>query len=247
MTTNKDKAVVEVKEHGTTPTLQVPILNPLNYNIWAVRIQAVFRVHKILEAIDITNDNVADESKDHMAIALLLQAIPEELVLQVAHLTTAKEIWRALKNRFIGVERVRDARLQTLESEFENLRMRQDESIDDYASKISKLVAKANSLGATYQDEKLVKKLLGSVPDRFIAIIAAIEQFADLKTMTFQESVGRLKAFEERTKHVHSSTGNDKLMFSSYNGRKPESSQAAYKGSKGGERRWVLVRVRIML
>jgi hypothetical protein len=215
MATNKGKGIVARNEY-VTPTLQCPMLNPVNYNIWAVRIQAVFRVHKILEAIDISNEEKADEEKDHLAIAFLLQAIPEELVLQVAHLTTAKEIWKALRNRFIGVERVRDARLQTLESEFENLRMRQDESIDDYASKMSKLVSKANSLGATYTEEKLTKKLLGSVPDRFIAIIAAIEQFANLKAMTFQETVGRLKAFEERTKHVLNSTEAETLMFSSH-------------------------------
>ncbi|KAD6453503.1 hypothetical protein E3N88_08208 [Mikania micrantha] len=44
------------------------------------------------------------------------------------------------------------------------------------------------------------KKLLGSVPDRFIAIVALVEQFADLSFMSFQEAIGRLKAFEERIK-----------------------------------------------
>nr|GEU38648.1 zinc finger, CCHC-type [Tanacetum cinerariifolium] len=39
-----------------------------------------------------------------------------------------------------------------------------------------------------------------SVPEKFIQIVAAIKQFADLNTMPFQEAVGRLKAFEECTK-----------------------------------------------
>lgn len=49
-------------------------------------------------------------------------------------------------------------------------------------------------------EKRQIRKLLSSVPERFIQIVAAIEQFVDLNKMTFQEAVGRLKAFEERTK-----------------------------------------------
>jgi len=44
-----------------------------------------------------------------------------------------------------------------------------------------------------------VKKLFDIVPDRYLIVVAGIEQFYDLKTLAFDEAVGRLKAFEERT------------------------------------------------
>jgi hypothetical protein len=42
--------------------------------------------------------------------------------------------------------------------------------------------------------------MFDSVPERYINVIAGIEQFFDLKTIAFDEAVGRLKAFEERTR-----------------------------------------------
>ena len=185
---------------GTTMTFQCPMLNSTNYTIWAVKIKAIFNVHGVWDTIEPKDETEVDEKNNNKAIAMLYQAIPENMVLQVANLTSAKEIWDALKVRHVGVDRVKEARLETLESQFEALKMGGNESLDVYAGKISEIASKASNLGQTMDDKRLVRKLLGSVPEKFIQIIAAIEQFADLKTMPFQEAVGRLKAFEERTK-----------------------------------------------
>jgi hypothetical protein len=47
----------------------------------------------------------------------------------------------------------------------------------------------------------MVKKLLDTVPDRLYNTVAGIEQFCDLEKITFQEALGRLKAFEECSRH----------------------------------------------
>ncbi|KAD7480463.1 hypothetical protein E3N88_03599 [Mikania micrantha] len=226
-------AMVATKE-STPATLQCPILNVNNYNIWAIRLKAVFKVHGILEAIEPGVGTVVNAKKDDMAVALLYQAIPEELVLQVSQCKTSKEIWDSLKLRFVGADRVREARLQTLQSELESLKMNDTEGIDDFANKLSQLVSKANSLGSTFDDKTLVRKLLGSVPERFLAIVASIEQFADLNTMTFQEAIGRLKAFEERTKAKSSGPKTEQLMltFDDWQARrKTEQGQGSGRGS----------------
>ena len=44
----------------------------------------------------------------------------------------------------------------------------------------------------------VVKKFLRVVPLRFMQIVTSIEQFGDLKNMTVEEVVGRLKTHEER-------------------------------------------------
>jgi hypothetical protein len=44
----------------------------------------------------------------------------------------------------------------------------------------------------------MVKKLFDTVPEKYITVVAVIEQFFDLKKVAFEEAVGRLKAFEER-------------------------------------------------
>lgn len=103
-----------------------------------------------------------------------------------------------MKTRCLGVERVKKARVQTLKSGFKDLRMKETECIDEFAGKISGLADKLSDLGAAMMDAELVKKLLDSVPSKFLQVIAAIEQFSDLDIMPFDEAIGRLKAYEER-------------------------------------------------
>ena len=57
---------------------------------------------------------------------------------------------------------------------------------------------KYGNLGGTLDNTTMVKKLFDTVPDRFIMVVAGIEQFFDLKKLPFEEAVGRLKTYEER-------------------------------------------------
>ncbi|KAD6119120.1 hypothetical protein E3N88_10391 [Mikania micrantha] len=191
-----------------------------------------YKLHKqgVWEAIEAAVN--VDPKKNSLAIAYLYQAIPEELVLQVAQFERAKEVWDALKARFVGVDRVQDAKLGSLETKFESLKM-EAESMEDFAGRISAIVSKANSLGAVYEDKKLVRKLLGSVPDRFLPIVASIEQFADVDTMLFQETIGRLRTFEERIRPAGKSQGS-----------KGEIVGAEVAGMAGGK---VLIMVRLQI
>ncbi|KAD5507787.1 hypothetical protein E3N88_15490 [Mikania micrantha] len=115
--------------------------------------------------------------------------------------------------------------------EFLDSSRNEDDSIDELATKLSKIVSKSNSLGSIIKDKTLVKKLLSSLPNKFITIVASIEQFADLSTMSFQEAIGRLKAFEERIKPKDqgSSSKGDQLMLS-YEDWQARKRQEASKG-----------------
>ncbi|GJU04853.1 zinc finger, CCHC-type containing protein [Tanacetum coccineum] len=140
-------------------------------------------------------------------------------MLQITKHKTAKAIWDALKTRHIGEERVQQARLQTLKSEFEMLHMKEDEPIDTFTVKLTTLVNKAASLGYTIEDSAVVRKLLNVVPDKFLQIVASIEQYSDLDEMSVDEAIGRLKTFEERIK-VKKGTSfkdQDKLLFAKHN------------------------------
>ena len=159
---------------------------------------------EIMEPTGETSDQgatavAARKAKDIKARAHLLQCLPDDLLMQVATKKTGKEVWDSLKARFVGEERVKEARLQTLKSEFDGLTMK-EESIDVYAGKLTSMSVRYANLGGSLDDSALVKKMFDTVPERFINVIAGIEQFYDLKKLAFDEAVGRLKAFEERTK-----------------------------------------------
>ena len=70
--------------------------------------------------------------------------------------------------------------------------------MDDFSMRITNLVADLKTLGETIADEKVIKKFLLVVPPSFTSVVVLIEMFCDLKKLTMEELIGRLRAAEER-------------------------------------------------
>ncbi|GJZ89939.1 zinc finger, CCHC-type containing protein [Tanacetum coccineum] len=163
--------------------------------------QIILEANGLWEMIEPDDKTQADNKKDKIAIAFLYQALPEEQLLLISKYKTKKKVWDALKTRHVGVNRVQQAKQQTLKSELEMLQMKENESIDSFVTRLMGIIKKATSVGLAYEDSTLVRKLLNAVPDRFLQIVASIEQYSDLDTMSLDEAIGRLKTFEERLKY----------------------------------------------
>jgi len=184
-----------------------PVLSPVGYTVWAIKVETILDVQGLWKVVSPSGNGVVDAHKNKTAWAQLLQALPEDILMQVSTKKTAKEVWESLKTRFVGADRVKTARLATLKGEFDKLCLADGESLDDYAGKISGMAAKYAGLGSTLDDVVMVKKLLDTVPDRLYPPVAGIEQFCDVDTMAFKEALGRLKAFDERSQRRAQITG----------------------------------------
>ncbi|KAM0047019.1 hypothetical protein Hdeb2414_s0009g00323521 [Helianthus debilis subsp. tardiflorus] len=146
------------KSVPNSTSLQCSMLKKVNYTIWALRIRAIFNIHGMWEAIEPITET--DVKKNNMAIALLFQSIPEEQILQVGNMKTAKEMWDALKARHLGADRVREARLQKLMSEFKALKMKDSSTVDEFYSQLTGMSSKAASLVSIIEEQRIVKKFL---------------------------------------------------------------------------------------
>ena len=209
-----DIVAVKATENGPS-SITCPMLNTSNYTVWAIRMEITLGIHKVWETID---PGTTDFDKNLMARGLLFQSIPEALTLQVGYLKTAKEVWDSIKTRHVGAERVKEARLQTLMAEFEKMKMKETEKIDDFAGRLSELSTKSAALGVNIETSKLVKKFLNSLPrKKYIHIIASLEQVLDLNNTTFEDIVGRMKVYEERVCDPEEESNDDqtKLMYAS--------------------------------
>ncbi|XP_074341841.1 uncharacterized protein LOC141679236 [Apium graveolens] len=112
----------------------------------------------------------------------------------------------------LGADRVRKARVQTLKSEFENLCMKDTETIDEFCIRLNGLVTNIRTLGETVVESYVVKKILRAAPSKFLQITSAIEQFGNLDEMSIEETVGSLKAYEERLRG-QSENSNGQLLL----------------------------------
>ena len=230
-----DLVTTTVKKEGGSSSIKCPMLNTTNYTVWSIRMKMLLRVHKVWEVVDQESTN---DEKNDMASALLFQSIPESMILQVGGLDSAKKIWEAIKTRHVGADRVREARLQTLMTEFERLKMKENDKIDDFVGKLSEISSKSAALGENMEEAKLVKKFLQGLPrKKYIHIVASLEQLLDLNTTGFEDVVGRLKAYEERIsaeEDEDTQESQSKLMYS--NTETPTYRDTEYRGRGRGGR-----------
>ena len=103
-----------------------------------------------------------------------------------------------MKSMRQGADRVKEAHAQRLLQEFENFACKDGELVDDFVMQINTLAAELQVLGETMPENKVVRKLLRSLPRRFSQIGVSIETLLDVNTMMIEDLVGRLKAAEDR-------------------------------------------------
>nr|GEZ00230.1 zinc finger, CCHC-type [Tanacetum cinerariifolium] len=69
-----------------------------------------------------------------------------------------------------------------------------NDTIDEYAVKLSGIASKSTTLEEVTSEHKLLKKFLTNLYRRFVHIVAPLEQVSDLETTRFKDVVERLKA-----------------------------------------------------
>ena len=74
-----------------------------------------------------------------MALAAIYQSVSEDVLLMLAEKDSTKVAWEMLQTMHVGVGYVKEAKVQILKSEFEAIRMKDGESIDEFAMKLTRL------------------------------------------------------------------------------------------------------------
>jgi hypothetical protein len=81
-----------------------PTLTKTNYSDWALLMMVKLKARGLWSAVE---PGGGDEQEDMMALDILSNAVPAEMVSSVASKETAKEAWEAIKTMRVGDDRVR--------------------------------------------------------------------------------------------------------------------------------------------
>jgi hypothetical protein len=76
------------------------------------------------------------------------------------------------------------------------------------------LAANLRTSRETIDDSRVVKKMLRVLPKRYAQIVISIETLLDLKTLTMEELMGRLKMAEDRLEIEAITEQTGKLLLS---------------------------------
>ena len=130
------------------------------------------------------------------ALNALFSAVTNEEFKKISSTETVKEAWTILQTTYEGTKVVKDSKLQRLTTNFEEIKMEEDESFDEFYAKLKDIVNLAFNLGETIPKPKIVRKVLRYLPERFHAMITAIEESKDIDKIPLIELVGNLQAYK---------------------------------------------------
>ena len=110
------------------------------------------------------------------ALNALFNAVTNEEFKKISYTKTTKEAWTILQTTYGRTKAIKDLKLQRLTTSFEDIKMEEDESFNEFYAKFKDIVNSAFNLGETIPEPKIVRKVLRSLSEKFHAKITAIEE-----------------------------------------------------------------------
>ncbi|KAM6553934.1 hypothetical protein CsatB_014696 [Cannabis sativa] len=130
------------------------------------------------------------------ALHALFNAVSTNQLKVIANCEIANEAWEKLKIKNEGTDAVKKSRLRALAKSFENLTMEEDESVAEFPAKLCDISNESYALGKTYSNSKLVRKVLGVLPRRFMSKVTSIEEMRNIEELDLDELIGSLQNYE---------------------------------------------------
>ncbi|KAL4340682.1 hypothetical protein GQ457_08G019310 [Hibiscus cannabinus] len=190
-----------------------PLFDGQNYQLWAVKMKAYLRDSDLWDVVETRNDppplrnnptvaqmkHHAEEcAKKFKALSIIHVAVTETIFTRIMACETGKEAWDRLRDEFQGSEKTKQMQVLNLRREYEMLRMKESESVKEYADRLMKIVNQIRLFGEDLPEKRVVEKVLVSLPEKFEAKISSLEDSKDISQLSLAEFVNSLQAVEQR-------------------------------------------------
>ncbi|KAJ0833844.1 putative RNA-directed DNA polymerase [Helianthus annuus] len=189
----------------TAPT-PIPVFKGEGYEHWCIRMKTILKSRDLWDLVEQgvntaepdANKLKALKKRDAHAMALIQQAVHDQLFSRIAAAESSKESWDILKMEYQGDTQVKAIKLQGLRRDFENLLMKESETVGEYFSRVMGIVSQKRAYGEIVSDQSIVEKILRSLSPKFDYVVPSIEVSLDLSTLTPVKLMGSLQSQEER-------------------------------------------------
>ncbi|XP_070005268.1 uncharacterized protein [Nicotiana sylvestris] len=138
--------------------------------------------------------------KNYRAKKILVCGIGPNEYNRVLACDTAKEMWEALQTAHEGTTQIKQSNIDMLTTEYELLRMKDNDSIQDMPTRFTSIINELHSLGDVIPRNKLVRKILSVLHSSWESKVNTITEAKDLQTLTMDVLIGNLKTYEMKKK-----------------------------------------------
>ncbi|XP_026459769.1 uncharacterized protein LOC113360476 [Papaver somniferum] len=133
----------------------IPIFHGENYDFWAIKMKTLFMSQEVWEIVQDGYDEIEDTStldqtqkdllkesrrKNAKAYMYIQQGVGDTILPRVIHSYKAKEAWDLLQQEYGGNKKVRELKLHSYRRDFENLRMNENECLNEFSSRVVEVV-----------------------------------------------------------------------------------------------------------
>ncbi|XP_016731567.1 uncharacterized protein [Gossypium hirsutum] len=130
--------------------------------------------------------------------ACLFSAVSSKISTRIMNLGSGKEIWDYLKKEYQGNEKTKNMQVLNLIKEFEMMKMKEIKTIKDCFDKLKGIVNKVRLLGKDSFDDRVMQKILVTLPEKYESKISSLKESKDLSSISLAELVNALQALKQR-------------------------------------------------
>uniref|UniRef100_A0A6N2MNK0 Uncharacterized protein n=1 Tax=Salix viminalis TaxID=40686 RepID=A0A6N2MNK0_SALVM len=190
----------------------IPVFTREHYHIWAIKMRFYLRSQGLwnVVATDVdpspssANSTLAqiiaheeEKLKKDKVITCLHSGLANHIFTKIMDLETPKLVWDKLQGEFEGSSRIKTVRILSLKKEIELMKMKDIECVKNYSDRLMDVVNRMRLLGKVIGDQKVIKKMMVSLPQKFEAKIYVIEESCDLNILSIAELTSKLLVQEQ--------------------------------------------------
>lgn len=229
---------------------QLPRLNGKNYYHWSIQMKVLYESQDLWSVVESGVNEPADPTalteqqqtnlresrkRDKKALFFIYQAVDDVIFERISTSETSKDAWDMLYRTYRGEDKVKIVKLQTLRCEFDNLRMKDAESVEDYYNRVILLLNQLRLNGEIIEDKRVVEKILRSLTRKFEYVVVAIEESKDLSTFSLENLLGTLQSHELRIKQFDAPPIESAFQLLSTNQYNPTDKQKFFNNEKSDQ------------
>ena len=149
-------------------------------------------------SVDWNDATIIASNFNNRALNALFYGVTNKEFKKISSTEVAKEAWTILETTYEGTAGVKTMKLQRLTSSFEEIRIEEDKTFDEFYDKLKDIVNFAFDLGESIAKSKIVRKIFRSLSERFHAKSFAIEEVKDIDEIPLTELIWNLQTYEMR-------------------------------------------------
>jgi hypothetical protein len=226
---------MSTKKGATTlaPGRSIERFDGQDYAIWAIHMKNILRERKLLKYINTRTDiSNYDEDEDAQALAEIQFTLANSQMRHTIHCETTHDAWEKLKAKH---QQSSKSNRIFLKNQFLSLRMKTDETINDFVSRVDNLADQLTALSVEkVDDEDKSLVLTRGVHESYSNVVIAMQESDKLDN--YEHVVTSLTNEETRRKENDIDEVNEKAFYSSSRGNrdqnnKDESNKPRFEGT----------------